>query len=131
MFGAPEVRLIDASALADGTGQAAWDGVPGIAVLAYAISPVGDVALAVRLDKSLRHDYIVGFSANALLRWVYPLPELTRTEPIGIALGLDAERAPVAVVVFHDGDLVTVLPELSSPPTAPGAIRGPSENATP
>lgn len=130
-YGAPEVRLLDASALNNGLGQAAWDGVPGIAVLAHAISPVGDVAMAVRLDKSLRHDYIVGFSANALLRWVYPLPEVTRTEPIGIALGLDDERAPVAVVVFHDGDLVTVLPELSSPPTAPGAVRGPSENATP
>lgn len=130
-YGAPEVRLLDASALNNGLGQAAWDGVPGMAVLAHAISPVGDVAMAVRLDKSLRHAYIVGFSANALLRWVYPLPELTRTEPIGIALGLDEQRAPVAVVVFHDGDLVTVLPELSSPPTAPGAVRGPSENATP
>ncbi len=128
---APEVRLLDASILNNGLGQAAWDGVPGIAVLAHAISPVGDVAMAVRLDKSLRHDYIVGFAANALLRWVYPLPEVTRTEPIGIAIGLDDERAPVAVVVFHDGDLVTVLPEVSSPPTAPGAVRGPSENATP
>ena len=129
--GTPEVRLLDASAMNNGLGQAAWDGVPGIAVLAHAISPVGDVAMAVRLDKTLRRDYIVGFAANALLLWVYPLPELTRTEPIGIAVGLDEERAPVAVVVFHDGDLVTVLPELSSPPTAPGAVRGPSKNATP
>lgn len=129
--GAPEIRLLDASVLNNGLGQAAWDAVPGIAVLAHATSPVGDVALAARLDKTLRHDYIVGFSANALLRWVYPLPELTRTEPIGIALGLDDERAPVAVVVFHDGDVVSILPELSSPPTAPGAVRGPSENATP
>ena len=39
--------------------------------------------------------------------------------------------APEAVVVFHDGDLVTVLPPLSAPPTAPGAARAPLENTTP
>jgi hypothetical protein len=56
---------------------------------------------------------------------VYPLPETPRADPVGVALADDA------VVVFHDGDTVTILPELSSPPTAPGAARGPSENATP
>ncbi|CAN5901013.1 hypothetical protein BH11MYX3_BH11MYX3_32120 [soil metagenome] len=127
----PEVRISDINATGSLMGAVSWDSVPGIAVLAHAISPVGDVALAVRLDKTLKHDFIVGYAANALLLWVYPLPETTRVDPIGIAVGLDAERAPEAVVVFHDGDTVTILPELSSPPTAPGAVRGPSENATP
>ena len=62
---------------------------------------------------------------------MYPLPETTRVDPIGIAIGLDAKRAPEAVVAFYDGDTVTILPELSAPPTTPGAVRGPSENATP
>lgn len=130
-YGEPEVRIDDINATGSLLGQVSWDSVPGIAVLAHAISPVGDVALAVRLDKTLKHDFIVGYAANALLLWVYPLPETTRVDPIGIAVGLDAQRAPEAVVVFHDGDSVTILPELSSPPTAPGAVRGPSENATP
>ena len=130
-FGDPEVRLLDINATGSMTGQASWSTVPGIAILAHAISPVGDVALAVRLDKTLKHDFVAGFAANALLLWVYPLPETARVDPVGLAIGLDAERAPEAVVVFHDGDTVTILPELSSPPTAPGAVRGPSENATP
>lgn len=130
-YGTPELRLHDMNATGSLLSQIALDSVPGIALLAHAMSPVGDVAMAVRLDKSLKHDFIAGFSANALLRWVYPLPETARTDRIGIAIGLDAQRAPEAVVVFHDGDTVTILPELSSPPTAPGAARGPLENATP
>jgi hypothetical protein len=130
-YGATELRLHDMNATGSLLSQIALDSVPGIAMLAHAMSPVGDVALAVRLDTSLKHDFIAGFSANALLRWVYPLPETARTERVGIAIGLDAQRAPEAVVVFHDGDTVTILPELSSPPTAPGAVRGPLENATP
>lgn len=130
-FGDPEVRLLDIDATGSMGGQASWSTVPGISILAHAISPVGDVALAVRMDKTLKHDYIAGYAANALLLWVYPLPETARVDPVGVAIGLDAERAPEAVVVFHDGDTVTILPELSSPPTAPGAARGPSENATP
>ena len=130
-FGDPEIRLLDIDATGGMGGQASWSFIPGISLLAHAISPVGDVALAVRLDKTLKHDYIAGFAANALLLWVYPLPETARVDPVGVAIGLDADRAPEAVVVFHDGDTVTILPELSSPPTAPGAVRGPSENATP
>ena len=130
-YGSPEVRLLDMDATGSMNGQAAWTPVPGIAVLAHAISPVGDAALVVRLDKTLRHDYLAGYAANALLRWVWPLPDAIRVDPIGVALGLDDQRAPEAVVVFHDGDVVTILPELSSPPTAPGAVRGPSENSTP
>ena len=37
-------------------------------------------------------------------------------DPVGVAI------APDAVVVFHDGDTLTILPELSAPPTAPGAV---------
>jgi hypothetical protein len=57
--------------------------------------------------------------------WTYQLPQLPRPDPVGIAIANDA------VVVFHDGDTLTVLPELSAPPTAPGAVRAPSEIATP
>ena len=98
---------------------------PGIGLIGHAIDSVGDVALAVRLDRSLERDYIAGYAANALLMWTYPLPRVPRADPVGIAI------APDAVVVFHDGDTFTVLPELSAPPTAPGAVRPPSENATP
>ncbi len=129
--GRPVLRLLDVDALGSGHGQAALSAAPGIQLLGQAISPVGDVALAVRLDTSLKRDYVVAFAANALPIWVHPLPEVMRADPVGVAIALDAERAPEAVVVFHDGDLVTVLPPVSSPPTAPGAARGPSGNATP
>ena len=39
--------------------------MPGIALLGRAISSVGDAALAVRLDTSLRRDFIAGYAANA------------------------------------------------------------------
>jgi hypothetical protein len=99
--------------------------VPGIAVTSHAIDAVGNVAVAVRLDTSLERDYIAGYAANALLMWTYALPQVPRPDPIGIAM------APDAVVVFHDGDTVTVLPEVSAPPTAPGAVQAPLENTTP
>jgi hypothetical protein len=60
-----------------------------------------------------------------MVMWVYPLPEQPRPDPVGVAV------APDAVIVFHDGDTFTVLPELSAPPTAPGAGRAPSRNPTP
>ena len=129
--GAPEVRLLDIDATGSGHGQAAWTAVPGFQLLGQAISPVGDVALAVRLDRNIKRDFIAAFAANALLIWVHPLPEVMRADPVGVAIALDDEQAPEAVVVFHDGDTVTVLPPVSSPPTAPGAARGPSQNPTP
>ena len=129
--GEQELRLNDLDVSGSMNGAVSLDTVPGIGLLAHATSPVGDVALVVRLDKTLKHDFIAGYAANALLQWVYPLPETTRVDPIGIAIGLDAKRAPEAVVAFYDGDTVTILPELSAPPTTPGAVRGPSENATP
>jgi len=131
LSGFPEIRLLDIDATGSMNGQAAWTPVPGISLLGQAISPVGDVALAIRMDKSIKRDFIAAYAANALLIYVYPLPEVLRADPVGVAIALDDERVPEAVVVFHDGDLVTVLPPLSSPPTAPGAARGPLENPTP
>jgi hypothetical protein len=57
--------------------------------------------------------------------YVHRLPEIPRAEPVGLAIAQDA------VLVFHDGDTFTVLPELSAPPTAPGQPRAPSQNPTP
>ncbi|HUS33413.1 MAG TPA: hypothetical protein VMZ53_33150 [Kofleriaceae bacterium] len=121
----PELLLFDIDATGSLHGQVSLHPAPGIGLVGHAINAVGDVALAVRLDTSLEREYIAGYAANALLIWAYPLPPIKRADPIGIAM------APDAVVVFHDGDTLTVLPELSAPPTAPGAVRAPSENSTP
>jgi len=122
--GSPEVQVIDM----DATGSlhaAVARPTPGIALLGHAVSPVGDAALAVRMDRSIRRDFIAGYAANAMIVWVYPLPEVPRADPVGVAV------APDAVVVFHDGDTLTILPALSAPPTAPGAPAPPSRNPTP
>ena len=117
--------LFDMDATGSLNSQVSMSPAPGIGLVGHAIDRVGDTALAVRLDTSLERDYIAGYAANALLMWTYPLPRMPRADPVGIAIAHDA------VVVFHDGDTFTVLPELSAPPTAPGAVREPSENATP
>jgi hypothetical protein len=122
--GHPEMMLLDIDATGSLHGQVAFP-VPGIGLLGSAIDAVGDAALAIRLDASLERDFIVGYAANALLMWVYPLPREPRVDPIGLAV------APDAVLVFDRGETFTVLPELSAPPTAPGAARPPSENPTP
>jgi hypothetical protein len=122
--GVAELALFDIDATGSLHGQVAFP-VPAISALGYAINDVGDTAIAVRMDASLQHDFIVGYTASALVLYVYPLPEVPRADPVGVAL------APDAVVVFHDGDTVTVLPELSTPPTAPGTPRAPSKNPTP
>jgi hypothetical protein len=122
--GGPHVRVIDM----DATGSlrsASARAMPGIGVLGWGTSPVGDAALAIRLDRSLRRDFIAGYAASAMVMWVYPLPELPRPDPVGVAV------APDAVIAFHDGDTLTILPELSGPPTAPGAGKAPSRNPTP
>ncbi len=118
--GQPELNLMDIDATGSMHGQVAFP-VPGIAVLGHAIDAVGDTALAVRLDPSLERDFVVGYAANALLMWVYPLPQMPRADPVGVAV------APDAVLVFHDGDTLTVLPELSAPEAAPGAARPPED----
>ena len=122
--GKPEIMLMDMDGTGSMHGQVAFP-IPGISVTSHAASAVGDVALAIRLDASLERDYVAGYAASALLMWVYPLPVMPRPDPVGVAI------APEAVVVFHDGDTLTILPELSAPPTAPGAVRAPSQNPTP
>ncbi|HEX4422079.1 MAG TPA: hypothetical protein VH165_29405 [Kofleriaceae bacterium] len=126
--GHAELNLLDIDATGSLHGQAAFP-VPAISTLGDAIDAVGNTAIAVRMDASLHHDFLVGYAANALLMYVYPLPEVPRADPVGVAV------APDAVLVFHDGDTFTVLPELSAPPTAPGApippSAGPSQNPTP
>lgn len=123
--GQPEILLFDIDATGSLHGQVSLSPVPGIGLIGSAVSKVGNTVMAVRIDTSLERDYIAGFAANAALQWVYPLPHMPRPDPVGLAITHDA------VVVFHDGDTVTVLPELSAPPTAPGAVREPLENATP
>ena len=122
--GHPELSLMDIDATGSMHGSVAFP-VPGIGLVGHAIDAVGDVALAVQLDTSLDHHFIAGYAANSLLMWVYALPEMQRADPIGLAV------APDAVLVFHDGDTFTILPELSAPPTAPGAAQSPLENSTP
>ncbi|HWU90743.1 MAG TPA: hypothetical protein VN253_25930, partial [Kofleriaceae bacterium] len=122
--GSPLVRVIDIDATGSLHGAVARP-MPGIALLGWSTSTVGDAALAIRLDASVRRDFIAGYAANAMVMWVYPLPEVARPDPIGVAV------APEAVVVFHDGDTLAILPELSAPPTAPGAARAASQNPTP
>jgi hypothetical protein len=121
----PELLLFDIDATGSLNSQISMNPAPGIGLIGHAIDSVGDAVLAIRLDTSLERDYIAGYAANGLLMWTYPLPRMPRPDPVGIAIAHDA------VVVFHDGDTFTVLPELSAPPTAPGAVREPSENATP
>ena len=122
--GHAELNLLDIDATGSLHGQAAFP-VPAISMLGTAIDAVGNTAIAARMDASLRHDFLVGYAANALMMYVYPLPEVPRVDPVGVAI------APDAVLVFHDGDTFTVLPELSSPPTAPGTPKVPSQNPTP
>jgi len=82
--------------------------VPGIQLLGWSASSIGDAVLAVRLDNSLRRDYVAAYAAHALLMWLWTLPDTPRADPVGVAI------APDAVVVFHDGDTFTVLPALSA-----------------
>ena len=110
----PEVNVIDIDATGSLRASVARPS-PGVSLLGYAAAPNGDTALAIRLDTSLRRDYVAGYAASAHLVWVYRLPSMMRADPVGVAIATDA------VVVFHDGDTVTVLPPLSVPPTAPGA----------
>lgn len=121
---APEIHLLDIDATGSLHAQAAKPS-PGIQLLGWGVSPIGDAAIAIRLDTSLRRDFIAGYAANAPLVWIYPLPEVMRPDPVGVAV------APDGVVVFHDGDTLTILPELSAAPTSPGAPGRPSKIPTP
>ena len=76
--------------------------------------------------RPLFYHHARGFAAvSSMPKGLLALPEIPRADPVGVAV------APDAVLAFHDGDTVTVLPELSAPPTAPGAPKPPSQNPTP
>jgi hypothetical protein len=122
--GVSEMSLLDIDATGSLHGQVGFP-VPAHSMLGYAIDGVGATAIAVRMDTSQRHDFIAGYAANALLLYVYPLPDAVREDPVGVAIASDG------VLVFHDGDTFTVLPALSAPATAPGVTRPPSQNPTP
>jgi hypothetical protein len=97
------VDLLDVEVTGSRQGQAGAL-VPGIQILGHAFRPPGDTALAVRLDASVRHDFIAAHDRHGRLAWVATLPELPRVDPVGLAITEDA------VLAFHDGRLLTVLP---------------------
>lgn len=117
------VDVLDIDATGSKRGQAGTP-VPGIAVLGHAFVR-GDTALAVRLDTSLAHDYVTAHEGRGALVWVWPLPERPRADPVGLAITDDA------VIVFHDGDRLAVLPRVSHTATIPGPGWDASKNATP
>jgi hypothetical protein len=95
------VELLDIDATGSRRGQAAHP-VPGIVLLAHAFS-AGATTLAIRLDTSLRHDFIAAYDRSAALHWVWPLPVTTRLDPVGLAI------TDQHVLVFHDGEYLSVL----------------------
>lgn len=97
--------VLDLDALT-GTGAQAATPAPGIQILATASGPNQSAALVVRLDRSLRRDYVIAYTSTAHVAWVYPLPEALRPDPVGLAIAADA------VLVFHDGDTLSVLPPI-------------------
>jgi hypothetical protein len=101
-----EIDLLDVDATGSKHGQAAFP-TPGIALLGRHSSVDGATAFSVRVDSSLQHDLVVGYSASGERRWAFALPEIPRADPVGIAVTGDA------VLVFHDGDRVSVLPALN------------------
>ncbi|MDQ3337265.1 MAG: hypothetical protein M4D80_19040 [Myxococcota bacterium] len=119
MAGDSELHVIDMDATGSLRATVARP-TPGVALRGYGVSARGDAALVVRMRDG--RDVIAAYAANALLVYVHVLPRV-RGE-VGVAVAEDA------VVVIHD-DQLGVLPELSAPPTSPGATRGSSKNPTP
>jgi hypothetical protein len=101
--GTPYFDVLDIDAMTAAGGQAAFP-APGIQLLGTSSSAGAAAALAIRLDRSLRRDYVIGYTASARIAWAYPLPVVMRTDPVGLAIADDA------VLAFHDGDTITVLP---------------------
>jgi hypothetical protein len=95
--------VLDLDAMTAAGGQAAFPS-PGIQLLGSASAAGAATALAVRLDRSLRRDYVVAYTSSARIAWTYPLPVIMRSDPVGLAVTEDA------VLAFHDGDTLTVLP---------------------
>ena len=110
--GIGHVELLDIDATGSKRGQAAFP-MPGIALLGHDFAAAnGNTVLAVRMDSSLQHDFIVGYDGHSTVLWTWHLPVIARPDPVGVAIANDG------VVVFHDGDRLTVLPPLSQSPTA-------------
>lgn len=97
--------VLDVDALT-GTGAQAATPAPGIQVLATARGPHQSSAMVVRLDRSLRRDYVLAYTSTAQVAWAYPLPEALRPDPVGLAINAEA------VLIFHDGDTLSVLPPI-------------------
>ena len=97
--------ILDVDALTASGSQAAVP-APGIQLLASATGARNAAALVVRLDRSLRRDYVIAYTGGARVAWVYPLPDALRSDAVGVAVEKDA------VLVFHDGDTLTVLPPI-------------------
>ena len=120
----PEVHVFDMDATGSLRATFARP-VPGIAALAHAVADSGDTAVVVRVDRSLARDVVAAYTPTALLVYVYALPVQKRVDPVGVAVADDA------IVVFHDGESLTVLPAVSTAPTPPAATGGVSQNPTP
>lgn len=97
--------VLDLDALTAEGSQAAFP-APGIQLLGTASATGAASALAVRLDRSLRRDYVVAYTRTARIAWAHPLPVVMRSDPVGLAITEDA------VLAFHDGDTLTVLPPI-------------------
>jgi hypothetical protein len=54
-----EMNLLDIDATGSLHGQAAFP-VPAIGMLGQTIDAVGNTAIAIRMDSSMRHDFVVG-----------------------------------------------------------------------
>lgn len=102
------VDVIDIDATGSTRGQAGTI-VPGVALLGHAFLPTpGDTALAIALDAAGDRAYIAAHDGRGNLAWVSPLAEGPRADPVGLAFTDDR-----SVLVFHDGDRLTVLPPVA------------------
>lgn len=96
--GVPEAHVIDM----DATGSlhaAVARPTPAHALLGFATNERTALALRGEID------FVAGYARNARLVYVHALPRGTRTR-VGVAV------TDEGVVVFHDGDRITVLPEI-------------------
>ncbi len=115
--GEAQVGLVDVEPTGSLNAQTAIP-MAGISVLAHAMAPDGRTALAIRLDASIERDLVALYDHRASLMWVWPLPQVERADPVGLAFAGDS------LVVFHDGATLTVLP-------AAGFDGAPSDLTTP